>query len=401
MIKRIPFVIITILLVTSCHTARFVKWNFVNQDDYKKFDNITIKKGTTPFNFFEHTINSSINLPKTIKTHKNEILTFDKAVSEDKTIALLIIKNDSILYEKYFYDFDKNSVQASFSMSKSFLSSLIAIAIDEGKIKTVNDSITKYLPNLDKEKFGRITIEHLLDMRSGILSKKDFLNPFGQIVKMYYGKNLRKYMNDIEIKQAPGLEYEYSNVNSQLLAIILENVTKKSVAENLEANLWKPLGMENDALWSVDSKKNNMVKAFCCMSATARDYAKIGRLYLNKGKWKNKQIIPENWVNKTTTFTNTKNDFRYSYHWKHAITYEVTNKDTKYPDLYVDGGYFIDHNNNKNNFIIHPYPAFFAVGILGQFTYVYPEKNIIIVRLGKQDKLINWEELFKEIVELN
>jgi len=401
MSRKLFLYLFVISFLSSCHTARFFKWNVVDQDDYKKFDNLEIHKGDNLFLFTENSSTDKFQLPEFIETRKGEQLSFNDALIKDKTIAFLVIKKDSILYEKYFYGYDKTSIQASFSMSKSFLSSLIAIAIEEGKINTVNDSITDYLDFLDKDKFKNITIENLLDMRSGILSKKDFLNPFGQIVKMYYGKNLKKYMNHLKIKTTADTAYEYSNVNSQLLALILEKATGKLVTEYLEEKIWKPLGMEQNALWSVDSKKNNMVKAFCCMNATARDYAKIGRLYLNNGKWNNKQIIPEKWVAKVRDFKTAKNDFRYSYHWKHAVTYEVVTDSTHYPNLYTHGGYFFDEHQQRKDFIIYPYPAFFAVGIFGQFTYVYPEKDIIIVRLGKKDKEINWEELFKELVEIN
>lgn len=401
MLKKLILLLFIGLLSTSCHTARFFKWNVVNQDDYKKFNHLEIHKGNNPFLFNESPTTNNLQLPQYIQTKKGEKLSFEQALIKDKTIAFLVIKKDNILYEKYFYGFDKNSIQASFSMSKSFLSSLIAIAIDEGKINSVNDSITDYLDFLDKDKFQNITIENLLDMRSGILSKKDFLNPFGQIVKMYYGKNLKKYMRNLKIKTTPDSKYEYSNVNSQLLALILEQATGQLVPAYLEEKIWKPLGMEQNALWSIDSKKNKMIKAFCCMNATARDYAKIGRLYLHNGNWNGKQIISKKWVEKVRDFKTIKNDFRYSYHWKHAITYEIINDSTNYPDLYVHGGYFFDENQLRKDFIIYPYPAFFAVGILGQFTYIYPKKDIIIVRLGKKDKEIDWEELFKKIVALN
>jgi len=400
MIKSAFISVILLLTLSSCHVGRFFVWNVVDQDDYKKFDNVVIKKGDKPFYFKKAISNNEVKLPNKIKI-KDEVLSFNEALIKDKTVAFLIIKNDSILYENYFDGFDKTSIQASFSMSKSFLATLIGIAIDEGKINSVNEPITTYLPNLDKEKFQHISIENLLDMQSGIQSKKDFLNPFGQIVKMYYGKNLKKQMQKIKIASKPGLAYDYSNVNSQLLALILKNATHKTVEKNLEEKLWKPLGMEYDASWSIDSKKNKQIKAFCCLNASARDYAKLGRLYLNNGRYNKNQLISKKWIEKSTTFKTNKNSFRYTYHWKHAVNYEVITDSTVYPKLYEKGGYFIDRNNVRNDFIIHPYPAFFAVGILGQFIFVHPEKNIIIVRLGKQDKEIDWEQLFKEIIELN
>lgn len=160
--------------------------------------------------------------------------------------------------------------------------------------------------------------------------------------------------------------------------------------------------MEYDASWSIDSKKHDTVKAFCCLNARARDFAKFGRLYLNKGNWNGKQIVSADWVEQSTVFQEDINNFIYSYQWWHNrdIT-ELSDTSQAMPS----GPYRIidrnDENNNTKKYIMQPGKDFFAEGILGQFIYVYPEKNIIMVRLGKKYGKMNWGYLFKIIAEAN
>ncbi|MEA3505355.1 MAG: serine hydrolase, partial [Bacteroidota bacterium] len=277
------------------------------------------------------------------------------------------VKSDTILYEKYFNNYNQESVVTTFSIAKSFVSSLIGIAISEGYIDNVNDPITKYLPYIDKEEFADLTIKNLLNMRSGLDANEGYYNPFGDVAKYYYGTNLKKYLTKIKKKETPGKHYEYLSVNTQLLADIIEHTTKKSVSQYLQEKIWEPLQMESDATWSIDSKRNKTVKAYCCINAKARDFAKFGRLYLNKGKWNGKQIVPEEWVYNSSHATNnskTRLGYFYSYQWRGT-----------------DDG------------------AFFARGLLGQYIFVYPKYDFIAIRFGKDYGDVNWIDFFTPIAK--
>ena len=400
MIKKNHFLLFFVLiLASSCHVGRFFVWNFADTKDHKKFQNVDLQNEGSPFYFTDASSDNNLKLPVKI-IRKNKEYEFEDALIKNGTVAFLIIKNDSILYEKYFDDYEESTIHPSFSIAKSFVSAIIGIAIEDGYIGSVQDPITDYLPELNKESFGAITIEHLLDMQSGIKFNEGYFNPFGHVSKFYYGRNLKKYIGKLKTETEPGKEWNYISVDAQLLGLIVENATQQPLNEYLEKKIWQPLGMEYDASWSIDSKKNKTVKAFCCLNARARDFAKFGRLYLNNGTWNGKQIISEDWVTKSTTFDSYKNHVIYSYLWWHNRQSEIVTDSTTLPSVYKER-YSQKKNEEKQKIIIYPYPDFYARGILGQFIYVHPKKNMIIVRLGKEHGKTNWGELFKEIAEMN
>jgi len=140
-------------------------------------------------------------------TYKNDSLPFEKHIEKDGTVAFLVIRNDSILYEKYFNKYESSDVVPSFSAAKSFVSALVGIAIDDGKIQSIDEPITNYLPELRDPGYKSITIEHLLQMRSGIKFNESYVNPFGDAAKYYYGKNLRKYLAKQKIELAADSQF--------------------------------------------------------------------------------------------------------------------------------------------------------------------------------------------------
>ena len=284
--KTVFSIIIVFTLFTSCQIGRFVFYNFAEINDYKKFQSRPLTADTSTFHF------KATNKGK-FPIELNDT-PFDKYLEDNKTVAFLIIKNDTIQYEKYFKGYDKESIVPSFSMAKSVTSDLIGCAIDEGLIKSVDEPITNYIPELTKNGFEIVTIKHLLQMTSGIKFNESYINPFGDAASFYYGLNLRKAIGKMKLKTAPGKQFEYVSGNTQLLGLVLERSLKnKTITAYLQDKIWTPLSMEYDASWSIDRKKNGIEKTFCCLNARARDFAKIGRLYKNKGNWNGKQIVSQ------------------------------------------------------------------------------------------------------------
>lgn len=351
-------------LLNACKVGRFVIWNFADIKDYKKFKSVPIENDESTTFKFEKL--DTLNLNKQLKfTIKEKKYSFDEVMKKAGTVAFLVIKDDKILYENYFKGYDSSSITTSFSVAKSFVSALIGIAIKEGYIDAVEDPITKYIPTLAQDPYGNITIEHLLDMRSGIDYNESYINPFGNVATSYYGLNLKKHSKRQKKGIDPDQKFDYISLNTQLLAWVLEEATGNHVSDYLEAKIWKPLGMEYPASWSIDSKKNRTEKAFCCLNARARDFAKFGRLYLHQGDWNGQEVISKEWIKASLDFD--KNSF-YSYQWW-CDPIASTEKEQD----------------------------FYAQGILGQFIYVNPEKNTIIVRLGKKHGSVNWPNLFRAI----
>jgi len=351
--------VITTILLTSCQLGRFVFYNFADIKDHKKFQSRPLTAATYPFNF---QITNKGKFPKELNN-----IPFDKYLEDNKTVAFLIIKNDTIQYEKYFKGYDKESIVPSFSMAKSVTSILIGCAIDEGLIKSVDEPITSYIPELKKNGLDKVTIKHLLQMTSGIKFNESYINPFGDAASFYYGLNLRKEIGKMKLKTEPGKKFEYVSGNTQLLGLVLERSLKdKTITSYLQEKIWTPLEMEYDASWSIDRKKNGLEKTFCCLNARARDFAKIGRLYKNKGNWNGKQIVSQKWVEESTKLDTSEGSANfYQYQW----------------------------------WLPTPNEDFMAEGILGQFIYVNPKKDLIIVRLGKNEGKADWWTIFTSLAK--
>jgi CubicO group peptidase (beta-lactamase class C family) len=280
-------------------------------------------------------------------------------------VAFLVIRHDTIQYEKYFKGYDQESIVPSFSMAKSITSILIGCAIDEGLIQSVNEPITDYIPELKKNGFDKVKIKHLLQMTSGLKFNESYINPFGDAASFYYGTNLRKLISKMKLKNEPGTKFDYVSGNTQLLGLVLERAIKnKTITQYLQEKLWTPLGMEYDASWSIDRKNNGLEKTFCCLNARARDFAKIGRLYKNKGRVNGKQIVSAAWIEASTKPEKQEGSVDYyQYQW----------------------------------WIPTPNEDFMAEGILGQFIYVNPAKDLIIVRLGKSEGKAHWWRIFTSL----
>jgi len=286
------------------------------------------------------------------KTENKELLTEIESLDP---AAFLIVKSDKIIYEKYWGKYDKNSQTNSFSMAKTFVGLLIGIAIDEGKIKSVNDPVSNYLPQYKEH--PELTIKHLLTMSSGINFDESYRSPFGHMAKAYYGSDVKKLNNDYRVTQPPGIDWKYLGGNTIILSLILEEVTGTSISDYMSKKVWQPIGAKNPALWSLD-KKGGREKAYCCFYANARDFARIGKLYLNKGLWNKHRVISEDYVKASTT-----------------PAYYLKDENGIPVDFY---GYQMWMNNYKGLEIVY------ARGIKGQFIISIPEKHLVIVRLGHQ-----------------
>lgn len=346
----------------SCQIGRFVFYNFADIKDHKKFPSRALHNDSAKFSF---QVADKGKFPKTISQEQFVDVDFDTFLKKNKTVAFLIIKNDTIQYEKYFSGYDKDDIVPSFSMAKSITSILIGCAMDDGLIHSIEEPITNYIPELKKNGFEKVTIKHLLQMTSGIKFNESYFNPFGDAASFYYGRHLRKSMSRMKLKTEPGKKFDYISGNTQLLGLVLERSLKgKTVTQYLQEKIWRKIGMEYDASWSIDKKKNGIEKTFCCINARALDFAKIGRLYLNKGNWNGQQIVSKSWVEESTTVETTNGGVPfYKYQW------------------------WIPTKNLD----------FMAEGILGQFVYVNPSKNLIIVRLGRSEGRIDWWKTFRSL----
>lgn len=306
-------------------------------------------------------------------TNKTNVEGFESYNKSLKTTAFLIFQNDSILYEKYWGNHTENTLSNSFSAAKTVVALLIGIAVDEGKIKSLDEPVSTYLPEFKREDLSIITIRDLLLMASGLDWTESGKNPLSSNAESYYGTDLYKLATNQKRIGLPGKTFIYQSGNSQLLGLIIHKATGKTVSEYCSLKLWSKMGMESDAYWSLD-REGGDEKSFCCLYATARDFGKLGKLIAHEGKWDNEQLIPKWYFDEMVSIPedmSTEESIKNYQYGLHIWTYK---------------GYSS--------------PVYYCRGILGQYFISIPEENLVIVRLGeKKDKNVAVDEHASDILE--
>ncbi|GAA4295556.1 serine hydrolase domain-containing protein [Aestuariibaculum suncheonense] len=305
-------------------------------DDYPYFENDTIKAGTNPNPWPIHKNYNTIEA-----TEKLEQVNADWG-----TIAYLIIKNDSIWFENYSENFDKNSKTNSFSMAKSITTSLLGKAIMDGYIKSLDQPISDFYPQYS---YAKTTVGDLASMASGLDWVESYTSPFSVTARANYDDDLAETILNQKVIEEPGKAFKYLSGDTQLLGMIIQKATGKSLAKYLTESFWEPMGATDDALWQLDDRKHKLAKAFCCISSNARDFARFGKLYKDYGNWNGKQLLDSAYVVKSIT--------------------------PRFPESPQYGyGWWMKDVIGKHFFMMR--------GHLGQYVIVQPEDNVIIVRLG-------------------
>lgn len=307
-------------------------------EDYTYFNNREIKAGTAqPWNISEN-YNKVKSTKKLEQTHK-----------ELQTTSFLIIKSDSIWHESYYDIGAVDSKTNSFSVAKSIVTSALGKAIDLGMIPNLDTKVMDYLPELTGEFANEVTVGDLANMASGQKWDEHYYGPTSVTTQAYFKKDLRKLMLSLPIENRPGEKFIYQSGDTQLLAMVLEKATKMTVADFLSQYFWQPMGMEQDALWQIDHADDGIEKAYCCIASNARDFAKFGKLYMQGGMWKGKQVLSTAFVFLSIN-PRFKDSPQYGYGW------------------------WLSTYKNKH--------IYYMRGHLGQFVIVIPEDELIIVRLG-------------------
>jgi CubicO group peptidase (beta-lactamase class C family) len=279
-------------------------------------------------------------------------------IDSNNTHAFLVFQNGKLLYEKYFDGYTPNTLSGSFSAAKSIISLLIGIAIDEGKIKSVDDLVGNYIPRFKNDGWDKLRIKDLLTMSSGSNYKESDGGYFSLNASAYYGDNEEFLIEKLFPKEPSGVNWEYRSADTQVLGLIVEKVFGQSIAKTVSEKFMVPMGAEADAKWLTDGDKKHE-KAFCCFNGVARDYARFGQLVLQDGKWGNQQIVSQKYIQEATS-----------------------------PALYLKDPY---ENGNPVDYYGYQYWIFNEQGhkvvaqngLFGQYVYIIKDKNAVVVRLGE------------------
>ena len=386
------------LLLSSCSTfylGRYIAWNVPEIDDYKRFPSREIANAGPIFRFKESELKKErfLRLFGTVEYKRAGEKTagdLELLLEDTGTTAFIVIQNDYVIYERYFNGYTRDSINTAFSVSKSFISGLVGIAIAESHFGSLEDPITAYVPELKDDRFGSITLKHLLSMSSGLQFSNSLL-PWGDRVLSYYSTDLRSVVYDVRIAMEAGRYFNYNDNNFQLLGMVLERTTGRSVSEYLQEKIWKPLGMEFPASWSLDSEQSGFELMPAGLNARAVDFAKYGRLFLNEGLWDGRWVIPSAWVHDSTVII-PKTETILDYYHKVGGPQQQRdffNADSGYYSLGWWGYPRVDGNYD-----------FYGQGALGQFLYISPRKKVIIVRHGTGwGGVYWWPSIFRRMVD--
>ncbi len=333
---------IYILFSGKSYVYKALVYNFVDIDDNDIFTQRKVPTGEGiewPF----HALYQKKVMPKYLMD----------SLEKYQSVAFVIIQNDSLLFEKYWETYSDSSISNSFSMAKSIVGILTGIAVDEGKIKSLDEPVADFIPEFKEGDLAKITVRHLLMMSSGLDWDEAYTSLFSPTTEAYYGTDLYKLVVNQKVAQPPGKDFIYQSGNTELLAIILEKATGKNLSEYASEKLWKPLHAMHTAEWSLD-KKEGREKAYCCFYSNARDFARFGSLYLHDGKMFGQRIVSSDYVKLATTPSSILDEGKpnksYGYQWW------ITRQDGH--DIY------------------------YMRGILGQYVVVIPDRQVIFVRLG-------------------
>lgn len=330
--------------------------NFMNMEDL--FDTRTIEKSSNPTRLVK-----AVNYtPIVAFGYEDSTINVPQFIEDTRTMGLLVMQSDTIIYEEYFNGMTESTTHISWSVAKSVVATLLGIAYHDGLIKDLSDPITNYLPQLAASGYNEVQIKDILNMSSGVGFDEDYrdfnsdINRFGRAFAL--GSSYESFALSLENERKPGTYNHYVSIDTQVLGMLLEKVTGKRLSVYLKEKLWDPMGMEHDAQWIID--ETGMELALGGLNISLRDYAKLGLLYLQKGRWKDKQLVPAEWIERAISpdaphlmpgrdNQNSSNRYGYGFQWW------VPEK---------------------------PKGDFFAAGIYNQYIYVYPEKDFIVVKLS-------------------
>ena len=356
MIKKISLALLAVVVVLVglaftnhlAHLKNFIFWGEHTVHDYNTHPVRKVEKSNAPQSWELDSAYNTATIPAD----------FMSVIDSNDTHAFLVIQNGKLLFEKYWDGYDSARLSGSFSAAKSIVSLLIGIALDEGKIKSLDEPVGNYVEHFKTNGLENVTIKHLLTMSSGTNYMESDKSYFSMNAYAYYGDDLEHMVEKMEKKEEPGQFWQYRSGDTQVLGFVVEKAFGKDISALVEERFYQPMGAENDALWLLDGEEKRE-KAFCCFNASARDYARFGQLVLNKGNWNGKQIVSENYVTEATT----------------PATFLKDRDENNQPvDFYGYQYWILKHSGVT---------AIAQNGLFGQYVYIIPEKNAVVVRLGE------------------
>ena len=330
-----------------------IEYSFIHMDEYLPIK--TVEKSDQPFVFPRI---ENISLPDDF-IHDNNTFNTLQYLDSSYTQGFIFIKDDTIQYENYWRGQEENVQHISWSVAKSFISALFGIAIDEGFIENIDQTVDEYLPELIGSGYESVKIKDVLQMSSGIGFDETYSDPQSDIQKYWrgfvFGESQDEFAASLVNEKTPGTFNRYVSIDTHVLGMIIVKATGKDLTDYLKEKIWNPIGAEYDAYWIVDAQ--GMEMALGGLNACLRDFAKLGRLYLNKGNWEGKQIVPEAWIEASISSTE-----------EHL---QPNSENSTEPGIGYGYQWWIPDGDEGE---------FLAMGVFNQYIYVNSTTNTVIVK---------------------
>ena len=337
---------VLIYLTGTSYIYKALIYQHADIDDIDIFPLREVKRGENSLAWPQATEYNKVPLSDTLR----------KTLEETESVAFLIIKNDSLIHEEYWDVYTDTTLSNPFSITKSIVSLLVGAAIKDGNIRSVDQPVSDFLPDFKEPQKSKITIKHLLQMTSGLDFMESYSSPFNYTTEAYYGTDLKGLVKKLKVIETPGTISRYKSGDTQVLGMVVSRATGKSLSDYASEKLWKKLGVQSAAQWSLDHV-DGVEKAYCCFYTNAHDLAKIGKLVLQNGKYNGEQLIDSAYMQASFAPVGLPDqrgnltDY-YGYSWW----------------LIQRGGIQVNH----------------ARGLAGQYLFIIPSENMIVVRLGKK-----------------
>lgn len=347
--------------LSSCTQVRAVWYFFPDIKDYKKFPVVEIKPSQRPFDF-KRNLEGANQLKHFFDQPPYSL---KKVLKKTKTNAFLVYHRDTLIYEYYRKGFKPHEVRTVFSISKSMVAMLYLDAIHRGKLESFDIPVSKFIPWLQDPAFEKITLAHLLNMQSGLSIKSKKMADIKEgPANFYYSPEIREAMNRLMIvKHSPGMKFSYEDINVQLLMFAIENIMQKPFLEIFQERLWQPAGTKYPAFWITDRSKEQIPYAYSGLTCTAEDLARVGMVLLNRGYAGDSLFCSQFQIDELLRPGANDPQLNQKWLWWHNV------------NMVADS----DHERAQERI-----EDIYADGFRGQFIYIYPEKDLMIIRTGKK-----------------
>ncbi|MGY1714491.1 serine hydrolase domain-containing protein [Geodermatophilus sp. SYSU D01106] len=350
----------------SSGIARALVWMDADVDDRLRFPALPVPAGDDVLPLREGSLPGGVLDRVTVPGSGEEDL--DALLQRTETTAFVVLRGDEVLLETYGEGQSRESLQTSFSVAKSVLSTLVGLAVERGHIGSLDDPVTAYVPELlDRDpRFAEVTLRHLVTMSSGLSYEEQGL-PWSDDALTYYAPDLRALALTAEVEEPPGRTWLYNNYNPLLVGMVLERAVGEPVERFAAEALWGPMGAEADASWSADSAASGFPKMESGFNARALDYARFGLLFAREGRAGDRQVVPADWVAEATARDTSGDPAEHYQYW-----------------------WWVDTEREGR---------FSARGNKGQFVYVDPATDVVVVRTGREAVLEDWTAVLRDVAD--